>query len=351
VSRGRNKICARARAFGPVIVTGPRHGSRVSSPVGGSAATAAARTAFDAVDIRLRRAGGPHVLLEALNDVLTVQGRAPLDLGGRPGALNAVVSRRLTHGGNLFGSVNGRGFLDRLRDQLAHVPPVGDGNTTVPHPPGDAPPVEQFEDAAGLVVLAREAWWWKAHRPLRGGADDAHTLNARMPAAEREAMRVVPFGTAGYDDWERRVKAVRAAFAGLLRCGDHGPDRPTRLDALAALLDLERAAVRGPVGARTPTADRPAVNPPTRRGGRPKLTASKKPTDQAKRNVYELVRAVKATHPSIGEKQLVQHFKADRSFRDRVKDADLTFGEGLFRAALAWIAQNPGQETRSGNDS
>jgi hypothetical protein len=66
-----------------------------------------------------------------------------------------------------------------------------------------------------------------------------------------------------------------------------------------------------------------------KRRGRPKLTSSTKPEDLAKRNVYELVRTVKNSNPTIGEKQLLQHFNGHMDFEKRVEEAGLKFNEAL----------------------
>jgi hypothetical protein len=64
------------------------------------------------------------------------------------------------------------------------------------------------------------------------------------------------------------------------------------------------------------------------------------------------VRAVKNANPKFGEKQLLQHFKNEKDFKQRVKDAELVYGEGLFRAALVWLKENSvAQETRAENVS
>ncbi|QDU23379.1 hypothetical protein [Urbifossiella limnaea] len=125
------------------------------------AAADALRPALDAVDTRLRRAGGPHVMREALNDVLTLQAHAPLDPAGRRGGLNAVVTGLFRHGDTLFGRVDGRGLLDRLRDQLARFPPVPGGAPVAAGRSGDALPAfatAELESphgpAVGLAVTA-----------------------------------------------------------------------------------------------------------------------------------------------------------------------------------------------------
>lgn len=89
-----------------------------------------------------------------------------------------------------------------------------------------------------------------------------------------------------------------------------------------------------------------------RKGGRRRFTESKKPEEQAKRNVYELIRAAKEDQPRWGKKQLHEHFKDKKDFLQLVRQARLTYEVDLFHKALVWIKANPaGQKSRSGNVS
>ncbi len=87
-------------------------------------AATAARTASSGVDLRLRRSGGPNPVRDALNDILTVQDRAPLDPSGTPGGLNAILTNLHMKREGLFQRVDGQGCIDRMLDQLGRVPPV-----------------------------------------------------------------------------------------------------------------------------------------------------------------------------------------------------------------------------------
>ncbi|HEX4607905.1 MAG TPA: hypothetical protein VH092_06855 [Urbifossiella sp.] len=233
--------CTRLQATLPALWTDAAEYRRLAAAV--HAAADGARTAYDRIDIRLRRAGGPGVMLDTLNDVLTFQGRAPLDPRTRPGGLNAIVTHLFSMAEEMFPLVEGRGVLERMCDQLAHLPPAPSPSPPPPRPEDDAGLADQFGDAAELIRLGREVWWWKAHHTA-DDKDRTQDLNDRIPAAERRAMRVVPFGSAGYAEWERRVKGMREACAAVFRCGPLSPERTARLDSLAsALLDLERAAV------------------------------------------------------------------------------------------------------------
>ncbi len=87
-------------------------------------AAVAAKNAYRVVDIRLRQAGGPNPMLDTLNDILTVQGRTPLDPTRTPGGLNSILTKLNTTGAELFPRVEGRGCIDRMLTQLAKVPPI-----------------------------------------------------------------------------------------------------------------------------------------------------------------------------------------------------------------------------------
>lgn len=112
-------------------------------------AATAARAAYMAVDIRLRRAGGPNLMLDALNDVLTVQGRAPLDPTATPGGLNAILTNLYTRRAELLPRVEGRMCIDRMLDQLARVPPATYTGPADPPPAAGTQQGEGGEPAAG----------------------------------------------------------------------------------------------------------------------------------------------------------------------------------------------------------
>lgn len=110
------------------------------------------------------------------------------------------------------------------------------------------------------------------------------------------------------------------------------------------------SAVTGPN--QVPAGNPPGFTRPARNeGGRPKLGEGPMATAQEKalRNVYELVRG--EVQSGWGPKRLVSHFRNRNDFRQRVKDAGKAFDESLFKNALAWIKENPNQETGSGNVS
>lgn len=86
--------------------------------------------------------------------------------------------------------------------------------------------------------------------------------------------------------------------------------------------------------------------------GRKRLTRSSKPKQQAKWNVYELIRKAKETNPGWGKQALHRHFKTDKQFRELVTTAGLEFAPKMFHAALLWIKSNtPGQESRAGQET
>lgn len=114
--------CSRLMASVPHLWVDESEYRRLAASVA-DAATAAS-VAYMAVDIRLRRAGGPNPLLETLNDVLTVQGRAPADPTGTPGGVNAILTNLCKMGAGLFRTVDGRKCIDRMLDQVARVPPA-----------------------------------------------------------------------------------------------------------------------------------------------------------------------------------------------------------------------------------
>lgn len=109
-------------------------------------AAAAARAAYLAVDIRLRRAGGPNPLLAVVNDVLAVQGRAPLAPAGE---IEAILTHLYANRAGLFFTGTEQGCIDRMLEQLARVPPsdgarpLAQGTPTLRETPdaeGDTPP-------------------------------------------------------------------------------------------------------------------------------------------------------------------------------------------------------------------
>jgi len=116
--------CARLQHTLPALWTDAAEYRRLAAIVHDTAD--AARTAYDRVDVRLRRADGRNVVLDVLNDVLTVRGRAPLDPRTRRGGLNGVVGNLLSTAEGLFAAVDGLGIFDRMLDQLANVPPTAD---------------------------------------------------------------------------------------------------------------------------------------------------------------------------------------------------------------------------------
>jgi hypothetical protein len=87
-----------------------------------------------------------------------------------------------------------------------------------------------------------------------------------------------------------------------------------------------------------------------RRGGRPKLgDPMATPQQKFLLNAYELVR--KALRPGWGPKTVYFHFEHERDFKSLVKQAGKDFSVAFCRAALAWIKENPAQETQSGKVS
>ena len=61
----------------------------------------------------------------------------------------------------------------------------------------------------------------------------------------------------------------------------------------------------------------------------------------AKTNVYEMIRAVKLKNSNWGKQKMYNHFKTNRQFKDRTKEAGLEFSPGMFHSALEWIDNNP----------
>lgn len=87
-------------------------------------------------------------------------------------------------------------------------------------------------------------------------------------------------------------------------------------------------------------------------GGRPRLGEGPnvKAEDIALRNVYEQIRS--ASKLKSGAKTLYNHFRNDKDFKDRVKEAGREFNIQLMENALAWINANPAsKETPSGKVS
>jgi len=87
-------------------------------------AATAACSAYQVVDMRLRRAGGPNPMREALKAVEAVRDLAPLDPNGTPGGLNATLTKLYTRWALLYPQADGSECIDRILDQLARVPPA-----------------------------------------------------------------------------------------------------------------------------------------------------------------------------------------------------------------------------------
>jgi hypothetical protein len=112
--------CTRLMASIPHIWTDESEYRRLVKSVADAAT--AARSAYMAVDIRLRRAGDRNSMLEVLNDVLTVNSYAPLGPIGTTDGLNAILTKLYLTREDLFPPVDGRGPIGRMLDQLARVP-------------------------------------------------------------------------------------------------------------------------------------------------------------------------------------------------------------------------------------
>ncbi len=129
--------CTRLMASVPHLWTDEGEYRRLAACV--AEAATAASAASKAVDIRIRRAGGPNAMLEALKDVLTVQGCAPLDPTQTPGGVNAILTNLYTKRAELFPRVEGRGCIDRMLDQLARVPLATNSAPAAADPPPAVP--------------------------------------------------------------------------------------------------------------------------------------------------------------------------------------------------------------------
>jgi hypothetical protein len=140
--------------------------------------------------------------------------------------------------------------------------------------------------------------------------------------------------------WERH-KAGRI-FRGPTTCVGEKPELPP---------GENRPPTREDVVSSPPDNSTVGEKPERKEGGRPKLGEGPNatPQDRALRNVYELIRGV--AQPGRGPKGLLRHFRDNKDFKERVKVAGKDFDEALFKNALAWIKENPDQETESGNDS
>lgn len=114
--------CSRLIASLPHLWTNEREYLRLAQIV--AEAAQQARAAYFRVDIRLRRVGGLNPMLSTLNDVLTVAGLAPTDPTHLSALLNPIIVRLMQTRSSLFLTVDGKGCIDRMLDQLAHVPPV-----------------------------------------------------------------------------------------------------------------------------------------------------------------------------------------------------------------------------------
>ena len=113
--------CTRLIAYAPRLDRDEAQYRRLAESV--HQAAKSALVAHAVVDLRLRRAGGHNTLLEALNHVIAVRNRAPIDAEDVAGGLIAVLVGLQTNTAGLFARVEGRGVIDRMIGQLALVPP------------------------------------------------------------------------------------------------------------------------------------------------------------------------------------------------------------------------------------
>ena len=86
-------------------------------------AAKSALVAYAAVDVRLRRAGGPNSVLEALNHVITVRDHSPIKTSNLVGGLDGVLVKLHANKARMSPQPGGRGIIDRMIGQLAIVPP------------------------------------------------------------------------------------------------------------------------------------------------------------------------------------------------------------------------------------
>lgn len=86
-------------------------------------AAKSALVAHAAVDVRLRRAGGPNSVLDALNHVITVRDHSPINTSDLVGGLDGVLTKLYTNKARLSPQSGGRGIIDQMLEQLALVPP------------------------------------------------------------------------------------------------------------------------------------------------------------------------------------------------------------------------------------
>ena len=231
---------------------------------------------------------------------------------------------------------------------------------------GDAsiPPVEHLPQTwtlgAVLQLLRAFAGRYADPRPFvvpPGGsvALTGELARAAIVLSYRRALCSVP----GYDDLQTEVllrydaavsvKSVGRLLADVIR-GSGGSvtvSQAEQLDVREALRRLKATPVGAEGGRGVPPAkpDKPARN----EGGRPRLGEGPRstPAEKALRNIYDLIRG--AWQEGSGAKTLLDHFRTDKDFKERVREAGKAFDEQLFRNALAWIKENPDQETRSGN--
>ncbi len=121
-----------------------------------------------------------------------------------------------------------------------------------------------------------------------------------------------------------------------------------KLEVMWPLFLEEFGRLMGVSSDRTDSSENPGEES---KGGRPKLGEGPKATTQeiALRNVYDLIRAER--QEGWGPKTLMCHFRDDKEFKIRVKEAGQKWGERVFKNALAWIQDNPDQKTQSGNVS
>jgi hypothetical protein len=141
-----------------------------------------ARAVYLQLDIRLRRAGGPNAVLEALNDALTVRQHAPTPpITVRE--LNPILTRLYTARSRWFNRVEGRGIIDRMLDQLARVPPTAPERLPTPSNTVDESLADRLArlQATGQQVESLAADYRAALQPLR----DALQAVADAPLEDR----------------------------------------------------------------------------------------------------------------------------------------------------------------------
>jgi len=100
-----------------------------------------------------------------------------------------------------------------------------------------------------------------------------------------------------------------------------------------------------PDDAPTGTREGEGVNPAGKASGRTPIAKSSKPNEVAKRNAYRLIEIEKSSNPKWGKKQMHDHFKSNKDFKELIINAGLKYSTSVFHAALQWILKNPSQET------